>query len=120
MAEIKFTTARMREVYNTMGELIEQLTNSMNNSVNTLAEMKAVIVSTLVNEGITKYQQASDKELQSVVKNLNALKEYLSGKIAAYSASDEVGANSLSDVEGLLAEIEGMWLDGYRNKSWCN
>ena len=108
MAEIKFTTARMREVYNTMGDLIGNLSESMNSSVNTLSEMKAVITSTSVNNGITRYQQAANNELSSVVKNLNELREYLSGKIAAYSASDESSTDALSQIESMLGEIEGM------------
>ena len=108
MAEIKFTTARMREVYNTMGDLIGNLSESMNSSVNTLSEMKAVITSTQVNQGIGKYLEASNIELTNTINNLKELKQYLGEKIAAYTASDEAGSDSLADVERLLSEIEGM------------
>lgn len=105
MAEIKFTTERMKDVHERVDEMINQLQttiNSANEKLNTIANN---IQSDNIKSTLSSYVSTTDEKTKQTVEDLKALDEYLLGKIGSYSAIDESGTESMSEVQSLLDQL---------------
>lgn len=105
MAEIKFTTERMRDVHNRMDEIITQLNNSINTSNEILNTISSNIQSDNIKSVLTSYVTTASEKSNETQKYLAQLDDYLMGKIGSYTAIDEAGVESMTEVESLLSQL---------------
>ena len=101
MAEIKFTTERMKEVQNRLNDMRSQLTE------NQLRNISGYIDSYNIKAILKGYVSNMEQIYSETLKNLNQLDGYLAGKIGSYTSIDQAGIESLSEVESILNGIEG-------------
>lgn len=105
MAEIKFTTERMREVHNRMDDIINQLQTSANNSNEKLNTISSNIQSDNIKGILSSYVSETIEKVNETVNDLKKLDEYLVGKIGSYQAADESGESAIAEVQSLLDQL---------------
>jgi len=106
MGEIKFTTERMREVHNRIDEMITQLNSACNSSADQLGTISGNIKSDNMSSTLNSYKDTMIQTCSDTVNNLKALDEYLVGKIGTYTAIDQAGVESMSEVQSLLSQLD--------------
>ncbi len=107
MAEIKFTTERMKEVQNRLNDMRSQLTAACGTAENQLRNISGYIDSYNIKAILKGYVSNMEQIYSETLKNLNQLDGYLAGKIGSYTSIDQAGIESLSEVESILNGIEG-------------
>jgi hypothetical protein len=105
MAEIKFTTGRMQDVHNRMDEIVTQLQTSISNANEILGVISSNIQSDNIKSVLSSYVTTATEKCTETQNNLKLLDEYLVGKIGTYTAIDQAGVDSMSEVENLLSQL---------------
>ena len=105
MAEIKFTIARMQEVYNRIDEIGEQLKAAMEEDAQLLENIASNIQNENISSVLTKYANENITSCTSTIRELNTLQEYLATQIATYGRSDAQAQSELTAVQSILDQL---------------
>lgn len=105
MAEIKFTTERMKEVHERIDDIMTQLQTSRDSSNELLNSISSNVQSDNIKDILKSYVSTSSEKIDDTLKNLATLDEYLVGKIGSYSSIDEASVESISEVQSLLDQL---------------
>ena len=105
MAEIKFTTERMQDVHQRIDEMTTQLQNAINSANEILGTISSNIQSDNIKSVLSSYVSTASEKSTETQKNLKLLDEYLVSKIGTYTAIDQAGVESMSEVENLLSQL---------------
>ncbi len=106
MAEIRFTTERMKEVYNRLDDIANQLRSSVNSSNEMLTSISNNIQSDNIKTILSSYTSTAQDESLKTINNIEALKAYLESKIGSYTSVDQAGIDSISEIESILSQLE--------------
>lgn len=105
MAEIKFTTERMKQVQSQLVDLVADLEMATNKSENSLQTISNNIISERIAKVLTSFSKEINRQYYVLKNDLKYLDKYLSKKIGAYSEVDEEGVNALSKVQERLNKL---------------
>ena len=105
MAEIKFTIERMKEVHERIDDIKNQLQTSINSANDILQTISGNVQSDNIKDTLSAFVSAASEKASSTLTNIGALDEYLVGKIGSYTSIDEVGVESMSEVQSLLDQL---------------
>ncbi len=105
MNEVKFSITRMKEVHNRIDEMITQLQNAISSTNEKLNSIASNILSDNIKNTLSSYVNATDEKSNQTINDLKALDEYLLGKIGSYSAIDQQGSESMTEVKNLLDQL---------------
>ena len=106
MGEIRFDVARMKEVNSRLEEITEQLTSSAGENSSEIEIITNNITGDEVINALKNYRETSDSIITKTKTQLAELKQYLQEQIVAYTATEEAGSESLSDIQSILGQIE--------------
>ena len=105
MAEVKFTIERMKEVHDRIDDIRNQLQTSINSANDILQTISGNVQSDNIKDTLSAFVNATNEKSTSTLNNLQALDEYLVGKIGSYTSIDEAGVESMSEVQSLLDQL---------------
>lgn len=105
MAEIKFTIARMQEVYSRIDEIGEQLKAAMTEDAQLLNNISSNIENESITSVLIKYSEENNNSCTSTLQELSTLKEYLMNQIVNYSRSDAQAQSDLTSVQSILDQL---------------
>jgi len=106
MATIQFTTDRMNQIHNRIGETIQQLQQAFNSDQECLNNIATNIQSESMSGTLQSYAQNNVEKAQSIVTKLQKMDEFLMSQMSAYSVTDEEAQAAISEVQGILDQIQ--------------
>lgn len=105
--ELKFNATRMNEVLNRLDEIQEQLTTASNTNSEKLNSLAGNITGDAVVSTLKSYSEKTIEVSKEIINLTNQMKEYLNGQIAKYTATETHAKETISDVQGILSQLEG-------------
>ena len=106
MAEIRFDRDRMNQIHNRVGEVINQLQNALNSDMDSYNNISSCIQSTGMSAALKKYAENNVEQSKKIVEGLTKMDEFLQEQMTAYAATDADATQSLSEVDGLLNQLQ--------------
>ena len=105
MGEINFDITRMREVYQRIDEISEQLNSKINEDYQILQYISQKINSDSISSVLKKYAYSNKEKCDETISLLNSLKIYLSGQIASYSKANAAAQEGLNNINSTFYRI---------------
>ena len=105
MGEINFDITRMREVYQRIDEISEQLNSKINEDYQILQYISQKINSDSISSILKKYAYSNKEKCDETRSLLNSLKIYLSGQIASYSKANTAAQEELNNINSTFYRI---------------
>ena len=99
---IKFDVERMQEVSSQLDDIKTKLSTSMKAVQGNLTDLSNNIKGTTINKTLTRYKENNENVLDSILKNIESLRDYLEGQIASYNATEE-------EATGIVESIANMF-----------
>lgn len=103
---IKFTTERMNEVHNRIGEIIEQLQTTLSADSDCLNQIASNIQSEAMAGTLKSYAESNIEKGKNTVTVLQKMDEFLMAQMTEYNETDAEAQDTISEVQGILNQIQ--------------
>lgn len=107
MGELKFDATRMREIFNRLDEIEEQLNSSINATSEKISSISGNITGDTVISTLKSYNEKTIEVSKETITLMNKLKAFLNEQISKYDANETEAIDTLADVQSILNQLEG-------------